>query len=713
MIDMQLDEKTTNSWPIKVDGRFTSFIKEALQKDGIPQGSVNRVIGNAASILTNCVNPEVRHKQSSTGLVIGKVQSGKTSNFIALTSLAFDNGFDLVLVMGGTKKNLVEQNTERLERSYSEIAKEVVILNTTKYKELVTEAKITDFLQTGKKVIIVLLKNTKSHINYVKEKVFSSRSVLLDYPVLIVDDEGDEASLNTLVSKGKESPTYKAIKNLRSGINRHSYISVTATPQANILIEALDVLSPDFGILVDPGEGYCGLDVFHGINDIHLIQIPDNEESLLEGFCPDSINLALSMFFISCAVRDFRSTPNNKKKTSMLIHPSLKRYDHRVVTETIISTLNLWKTRAQDTSDISYNNLRKQFQIAYSSYIDSGVTELPSFDELEGKIIIALMGVGVHVINGDSVSNNTDKFYDYNIYIGGNLLSRGLTLEGLTVTYIIRTAQGTSNADTVEQRARWFGYKADYIDLCRVFATSKILKQFYSIRDHETDLWETVQLANLQGHKFKDIPRIFVLSRDLYMTRTSVAKTKRFVFNFWNFQRSFQDQDDCIESNKQIISNFKQAHSSNLKKFVISDRSQPHSYLVDLEFEEVNSNLLQKFEFPIESKLNRTVVMKLQKVFKDNGIDPKIDIYWMRDGGQPAIHPVIDGEVGEYMVGRRPQDKDKPQIYAGDRYITRPNRLQLQIHSIQKKGTNIVSPVLALFIPQEYMSKITNLVIRE
>lgn len=712
MIEMRLDNESISSWPIKVDGRFTYFIKEALHKDGIPQASVNRVIDNAASILSNCVNPNVKHKQSSTGLVIGKVQSGKTSNFIALTSLAFDNGFDLVLVMGGTKNNLVQQNTERLEKSYAEIANEVVILNTTKYKELVSETKITDFLQAGKKVIVVLLKNTKSHINYVNEKVFSSRSVFLNYPVLIVDDEGDEASLNTLVSKGKESPTYKAIKKLRNSLNRHSYISVTATPQANILIEALDVLSPDFGILVDPGEGYCGLDVFHGFNDTHLIQIPDNEENLLEGFCPDSISLALSMFFISCAVRDIRSTPN-KKKTSMLIHPSLKRYDHRVVTESINSTLNLWKSRAENTNDISYNNLRKQFQKAYSYYIDSGVTDIPPFDALEGQIITALKGVGVHVINGESVSNDTDKFYNYNIYIGGNLLSRGLTLEGLTITYIIRTAQGPSNADTVEQRARWFGYKADYIDLCRVFATGKILKQFYSIRDHETDLWETVKLANLQGKKFKDIPRIFILSRDMRMTRTNVAKTKQFVFNFWNFQRAYQDQDECIKSNLQVISDFKHAHSSNLKKFVISDRSQPHSYLEDLDFEEVNFTLLQKFEFPTESLLNRFVATKLQKILKDNGIDPKIDVYWMRDGGLPATHPVIDGEVGEYMVGRRPQDKNKPQIYAGDRYITKSDRLQLQIHNIQKKDTNIVSPTLALFIPQEYMSKITDLVIRE
>jgi len=713
MIQMELVNEKPNSWSVKVDGRFTNLIRQALQNDGIPQNSVCKVVDNAASILSNCVNPDLPSNQSSTGIVIGKVQSGKTSNFIALTSLAFDNGFDLVLVMGGTKNNLVEQNTLRLESSYSQVQNEVVVLNTTKYKDEVNEEKICGFLESGKKVIIVLLKHTKSHINFVKNNVFSSMSVLLDFPVLIIDDEGDEASLNTLINKGKESATYKSIKNLRKCLHRHSYISVTATPQANILIDAIDVLSPDFGILIDPGEGYCGLDVFHGVDDTHLVQIPDNEDSLLDGFCPESIELALAMFFVACAIRDARSSTNGAKVTSMLIHPSRERYDHRIVTNSINKVLSLWRSRAQDINDISYGYLKTQLMTAYSRYVNSGSINLPTFDEIEGRILKALKSVGVHVINGDSVSNNTDKFYDYNIYIGGNLLSRGLTLKGLTITYIIRTAQGVSNADTVEQRARWFGYKADYIDLCRVFATDKILKQFYSIRDHETDLWETVEIANLQGRNFKDIPRIFALSRDLRMTRQSVAKTEQFVFNFWNFQRAFQDQTDRIQSNDDVLSEFKQIHISELKMYEISDRSQPHSYLEDISFEEVNKFIFQKFEFPSSSKLNRGVVDKLSQVLINNGVDPKIDVYWMRDGGKPAVHPVIDGEVSEYMVGRRPQDKNKPIIYNGDRYITRPNRLQLQIHRIEKKGTNIVSPTLALFIPQEYMSRITDLVIRE
>lgn len=83
---------------------------------------------------------------------------------------------------------------------------------------------------------------------------------------------------------------------------------------------------------------------------------------------------------------------------------------------------------------------------------------------------------GRHKVNGDSVPKGADEIYDYNIYVGGTMLGRGLTLKGLAITYIIRTAKGVSTVDTVQQRARWFGYKMKYLDLCRIFAVGKLLE---------------------------------------------------------------------------------------------------------------------------------------------------------------------------------------------------------------------------------------------
>lgn len=168
------------------------------------------------------------------------------------------------------------------------------------------------------------------------------------------------------------------------------------------------------------------------------------------------------------------------------------------------------------------------------------------FDVLEDDIIEAINVYGRHKVNGDSVPKGADDIYDYNLYVGGTMLGRGLTLKGLAITYIIRTAKGASTVDTVQQRARWFGYKMKYLDLCRIFAVGKIIKEFHEIRDHEEDLWETVRQANCQGTHFKDVAHIFALSDDLKMTRSAVAKTDHYSFKFWNKQREFQNIQEYI-----------------------------------------------------------------------------------------------------------------------------------------------------------------------
>jgi hypothetical protein len=538
----RLNYQDESAWPIKIDGRYLSAITQHLQYDDIPTKSIKDIINNASSILSNCVCPFNRVSEHNTGIVIGRVQSGKTSNFISLTALALDNGYNLIIVLGGTKKTLVEQNTLRIEDSFAQIKDEVVVLNTTDYKSQLTEESIIQFLENGQKIVIVLLKHAK-HINFLKNSIFS-KSIFNNQSVLLIDDEGDEASLNTLVHKSKESAIYRSIKELLERIPRHSYISVTATPQANILIEAIDVLSPEFGILVDPGEGYCGLETFHGQDDTYTIQIPENEQPLLDGVIPISFLKSLGMFIVGAALRTFRN-PGISVKSSMLIHPSYRIVDLNNVGTLIEDRLSKWRIIANDPTDISAQQLYKYLNEAYANLTKQpDATILNSF--IEQTVLKVIKATKLHVVHGENITADADKFSKYNIYLGGNILGRGLTIKGLITTYIIRSAKGPSNVDTVEQRARWLGYKRDYIDLCRVFATPKILKHFSMIRDHENDLWETVRIGNLQGLNFKALPRIFLLSDDLEMTRKGVAKTEKYSFHFWNLQRAYQDNPDYI-----------------------------------------------------------------------------------------------------------------------------------------------------------------------
>lgn len=704
-MDFNIDDN--GAWMIDTSERYASTIYNYLVADGIPEDGANKIIQNAAKVLGYCPDPECMKDNHSTGIVIGKVQSGKTSNFIALTALAFDNGYTHVVVLGGTTNLLVHQNGERIQE-YFAATPEVVVLNSSDHKAYMNSATVNQLIQDGKKVIIVTLKRPQ-RINEIRTKVFSD-SELADSPTLIIDDEGDEASLNTLVSKGKKSSTYLAIEKLKNSLRRHAFVSVTATPQANLLISSMDILSPSFGVLVDPGKGYCGLDVFHTPDSKYVVEIPDTESSLLDSV-PNSFYEALAMYFVGCAIFKARGK-KPADKFSMLVHPSQLKVDHSSVkgkTETIVKQ---WRAIGQNKADISFESLRTRLKKAYDTYKKDG-TLVPEYSEIEDLAIYAIKNCSIHLVNGDSVPKDADKFFDFNIYVGGTMLGRGLTIKGLAVTYIIRTPKGKSNVDTTAQRARWFGYKGKYLDLCRIFAVKKIIREFRGIREHENDLWETVRDANLQGINFKNIARIFVLSDDLKMTRDPVAKTDTYVYKPWNIQKSVYLDSEYAGSNISIIENFKTSHVADLKTVMFgSEASSPYVMLENLSYDEVRIMILEKFLFPERSALQREMTTKLAVLMHRKNIDPRIDVIWMRDGSY-SKHDLSDGDITNYMVGRRPDDPKKPVIYAGDRYqFVKTDTMQLQIHMIKDRLTDKVSPALALYIPDKYIEKLANLVIR-
>lgn len=706
-IGMDYISNEEDNWMIDTSGKYSTIIKNYLVADGIPESGADKIIQNAAKVLGYCPEPGKEDTKQLTGIVIGKVQSGKTSNFISLTALAFDNGYSHVVVFGGTKNELLKQNSERI-KEYFKVANDVVVLNTTEHKSQLNAKQISQIIKMGKKVIIVALK-TPRQINSIRNNIFVDEK-LTEIPVLIIDDEGDEASLNTLVKKGKKSSTYKAIESLKAQLKRHCFVSVTATPQANLLIDSMDILSPDFGILVDPGKGYCGLDVFHVANSPYMVEIPESETSLLDDGVPASFYEALATFFVACGIFSARGSKPGSKM-SMLIHPSQLKIDHSLVKNKTEKIVEGWRKLASNPKDIAYDALKKRLENAYIKYKGAGVTDLPDFAIIEEKALEAIEFCALHIVNGDSVPNGADDIYDYNIYIGGAMLGRGLTLKGLTVTYIIRTAKGTSTVDTVQQRARWFGYKSKYLDLCRIYAVGKIAKEFREIREHEEDLWDTVRDANLSGVRFKDIARIFVLSDDLRMTRTSVATTDRGIFKPWNIQHYFLTNEDYALSNKNIISNFKEENAVHLVEEKFGE-GNPYIMLKNLTYQEVYARLLSKLIFPEESKINMAFFQKLKILLDKKSINPYVDVIWMRYG-DTSKHYVEDGEIPNYMVGRRPADYSQPATYAGDReHFKTDDRMQVQIHHIEDKNTGAKSHTIAFYIPKQCIEKLTNLVIR-
>ena len=249
---------------------------------------------------------------------------------------------------------------------------------------------------------------------------------------MIIDDEGDQATLNTKQYLSSMSSTYESVLNLKNKIPSHCFLSITATPQANILIETFDKLSPDFGELVYPGDGYCGLQEFHGENaDKRIYEIPATENNLLDDTgVPQSLYKAMAMFFVGNGIRKSRGDMGNH---AMLIHPSQKKFDHKVVVNKIQGILDDWKIKAKLKlawkNDLSYQTLRKYLLDAYNAFINDGVISVP-FDELEHTILDTIKKCSpVLICNSDENASENSKLYKTNIFVGGNLVERGITIK--------------------------------------------------------------------------------------------------------------------------------------------------------------------------------------------------------------------------------------------------------------------------------------------
>lgn len=701
-------------WDIQYDGFFKIHIAHKLQEDGIPAESVEDIFQNAANILRYCPSPSADVPDARTGLVIGKVQSGKTSNFIGLMALGFDNGYPISIVLGGNKNPLLDQNERRIKSYYDGIdVDKLVILTTKANKSLLNPRAIKGFIDEGRKVIIVGLKHYM-HMSKIAE-IFKE-SEITNIPTLIIDDEGDQATPRA--NQRKLPATYASALTMKDNISINCFVSITATPQANILIDTIDALSPDFGVLVYPGRGYCGPSAFHGMNeDIHIKDIiDDTEESLLESRgIPPSFYQALAAFFVGKAIREYRGDSSHH---TMLIHPSQLKIDHTQVIAKVQRLLDDWKmkarTRMDGNKDIAYNSLRSHLLQAYNSFVSDGVTTT-SFSELENIILNSIIACPPDIFkcNSDDDQSENAKLYKISIFVGGNMLERGITLKGLAVTYIIRRARGVANVDTTEQRARWFGYKSNYMDICRVYTTRAIKEDFSTIYDHEEDLWATIEEAHLQGTAFKDIKRVFRLANNrLKLTRTGIARTERLQYSEWIRQNILIVQKDVTDRNKDLINEYRNLHSSEFDRLSFS-RIQTHTRLCNIRYSEVCNNLLSKIVFPPGTVDNKMFEV-INEILQRSSLDARVDILWMRDGIFEERTIRDDGTINNIFQGSNRETGD-PTYYPGDRYLEKNDRMQLQIHFIKPKNISAINyhvPVVALYLPPRYNEVISNYVKR-
>lgn len=711
------------------DGFFATAVSNEMKKsdESMTNEIVNNVFYNAASILNNCPNPNKKGDFKKTGIVIGKVQSGKTSNFIALLALAFDNGYKLAVVIGGNTTELLSQNVNRIRKSFNVGNDKLVILHSKDNNDLLSPNIIRNFISNGKKVLIVTLKSpqekNEKHMTRVS-KLFDD-SVLANETTIIIDDEGDQATLNSKVYSKKLNDniakTYKVALDIKNKIHRHCFISITATPQANILIETSNLLSPDFGKLIYPGLGYCGLSVFHGDEqDKYVKVIPDNEESLLDvsGGIPVSFLKAIAAFYVGNAIRKARG---DNGIHSMLIHPSVKKFDHKLVKDKVDSLLINWQNIAKlGKEDISYKcSLRRILFGAYSMYKDEGAVTR-EFEDIESTILQCILtSSNAIVFNSDQINARADaEFYETRIYLGGNILDRGITIKGLAITYIFRRAKGYSNVDNTEQRARWFGYKnvpfySDYIDVCRVWATDAIKKDFASINECDEEMWSSIERNMKYGKSFKELPRYFMLqnemSHKLKLTRPNVARTYELSWTEWKPQKYFVKDKESCDANMKLLLKYRNNHGGVIKHY---GGVNVHLYQYNIDLKDFLDNVLGKFIYDVKEDFDINLFYKIYYLIVEKGLNSKVDLCWVRYQNNETRKILDDGSIQNLFRGQDLKPNSAGVFaYLGDRHTCddRPNNIQFQIHFVKASnlpGVDYYSPAISIYIPEDYAFKL-------
>lgn len=682
----------------KIDGDCILRLKAHMLEDpNTNETSVAHIFSNAYKVLQYMVDPYIESKRTYKVLCLGKVQSGKTAFFISSLALAFDNGYNLAYVIGGTKTKLKDQNYIRISSEFinNENVK-VIDIADKNHEDPLT------LLKNGYKVILVALKNISENANLGIVEKYSE--ILRDYPSIIVDDEGDECSPGAPKSKSKNSKagrTHDVLTDIINNVNICTFLSVTATPQANFLISTIDELSPDYCVLVEPGYGYTGGNSFHDTyNNPHVVEIRDGDS--FDCSTPESFKKALYFFIFSLMVSKYRG---DNRPFSMLVHPSSLTKVQSMVVEKI-----------RDYFDYVYKILKNPMNIAYNSILndiyESGKGSVNYFSdysnfktETEKYLDYALSQINIFEFNvsengKQSIEDEKNDKSKYKIYVGGNMLGRGLTIKNLNVTYMYRDSKITQ-IDTLYQRARWFGYKQSYFDLCRVYMTKELKEKFIDTVENENDMWTSINAFLLTKTDIKKFPRVFTLKNDkLRLTRNTVSKTIQIerVNPGYEYDKSIALTPEQILNNKLLYEKLYLKYKNLGEDRSYGNSSIQHHFIINLRYTDFYDEFLSKYEFPRGSKFGPKSFEKILSQIKNGEYEDKISVVLMRYKTGEYRSTI----TGVKAIKELPQSYDNGTLYPGDKSLPDLEKvLHIQLHPVyidKLKKSNII-PLIALNNP--------------
>lgn len=580
-----LRKKGVEQWyggPSETDRHWPRLRKYLVDNKGWSEAAVGSIDAESTRVMSQLPHPGGRAE--SKGLVVGYVQSGKTANYTALIAKASDVGYRLVIVLAGIHNGLRRQTQKRLKEEL--IDTDAVLRetwHTLTYADADFEARGTNtdaFLgrESNQRILLVVKKNVHVLRRLVEWLNKGSRVLRENCPALIIDDEADQAGINTGKSETQRSTTNRRILELINALPKHAYVGYTATPFANVLVDPSgeDLYPEDFIVVLEKPKGYFGAELFSGREpledeedapnpppDLFRRVAPEELECLrplnsrkkdqrADFFpsIPPSLAHAIRYFVMATAARWVRGA--RLKHSSMLIHTSLYVDMHKKLLGAVEGELS--EVRKEVTNPGRLESWRAHWEEEMSK-VEPHAKGTVSFDQLAEHLPGVLSHLDAVMDNGES---ETRLLYDdedqlnedskvVHIAVGGNTLSRGLTLEGLSVSYFLR---GASAYDTLLQMGRWFGYRFGYEDLPRLWMTQELQDSFHDLATVEEEIRQEIRRYSTEfvtprefGVRIREYPGLTVTSK------LKMRHAKRAKVNYGGFTRQttfFEHRDEPL-----------------------------------------------------------------------------------------------------------------------------------------------------------------------
>lgn len=432
----------------RIDQRGNTALSNAIQK------TVDDVVPKYFSNFS--------YKDHVVGLLVGDVQSGKTSHMFGLMTAAADEGFGIFVLLTTDNILLQQQTFKRAEKDLCDFC----VCDENDYLKFSAN-------NMKKPAIIVLKKNGRVLRQW--KNNFASTHFVAGNPLFIVDDEADAASLNTQVNKNKQSTINKCLDEIKRTTSSSIYLQVTGTPQSILLQSIKSGWKPYFIYYFRPGAGYMGGNFFFEDPELRHIILTDNTEAteLLDDdeFPENGLKTALIMHLVSAA----HIMINGGEVCNFLIHPSFKTSEHSKFAEKIGNYLNELSSAYEE--EVTAENMKAIYDTLKTTKPD-----IEPFERIREFIQGQMQNDQISILILNSVvsyEENTQYETGNNIVIGGNSLGRGVTFPQLQTIYYCRVSKNPQ-ADTMWQHARMFGYDRDP-GLLRVFMPPKLYKLFSDI----------------------------------------------------------------------------------------------------------------------------------------------------------------------------------------------------------------------------------------